>query len=93
MNAPAQLGSRRLISSAVEYADEINVYADDEVIRFARQQIDDASGSAALSVYVWDWPENLPERLAAWEELGVSRVFLTFWRPFSDLERALPWIS
>ncbi|HEY7356468.1 MAG TPA: LLM class flavin-dependent oxidoreductase, partial [Ktedonobacterales bacterium] len=28
--------SRRLIRSAVEYADEINVYADDDLIRFAR---------------------------------------------------------
>src|SRR5437879_1777005 len=32
--------SRRLIHSAVEYADEINVYADEEIIRFARQHID-----------------------------------------------------
>jgi hypothetical protein len=32
--------SRQLIRSAVEYADEINVYADDNVIRFARQEIE-----------------------------------------------------
>lgn len=31
--------SRRLIHSAVEYADEINVYADEEIIRFSRSGI------------------------------------------------------
>jgi alkanesulfonate monooxygenase SsuD/methylene tetrahydromethanopterin reductase-like flavin-dependent oxidoreductase (luciferase family) len=85
--------SRRLIGSALGYADEINVYADDELIRFARRQIDESPRPVALSVYVWDWPEQLPERLARWEELGVARVFLTFWHPFADLERASRWIS
>src|SRR5439155_26884085 len=32
--------SRRLIHSAVEYADEVNLYADDELIRFARDEIE-----------------------------------------------------
>jgi alkanesulfonate monooxygenase SsuD/methylene tetrahydromethanopterin reductase-like flavin-dependent oxidoreductase (luciferase family) len=85
--------SRQLIDSALEYADEINVYADDELIRFARLQIDASPRPIALSVYAWDWPEPLPERLAQWEELGVERVFLTFWNPFADLERAARWIS
>jgi alkanesulfonate monooxygenase SsuD/methylene tetrahydromethanopterin reductase-like flavin-dependent oxidoreductase (luciferase family) len=85
--------SRRLISSAVDYADEINVYADDELIRFARQQIHAAQRPIALSVFVWDWPEQLEERLAAWEQLGVERAFLTFWHPFDQLERASRWIS
>ncbi len=85
--------SRRLISSAVEYADEINVYADDELIRFARQQIETAGRPVALSIYVWDWPEWIEERLAAWERLGVERAFLTFWHPFDQLERASRWIA
>lgn len=85
--------SRRLISSAVDYADEINVYADDELIRFARQQIEAAERPVALSVYVWDWPERIEERLAAWEQLGVERVFLTFWHPFDQLERVSRWMA
>lgn len=85
--------SRQLICSAVEYADEINVYADDERVRFARQQIDAAQRPVALSVYVWDWPKQIEERLAAWEDLGVERSFLTFWHPFDQLDRASRWIS
>lgn len=80
--------SRRLMSSALAYADELNVYADDDLIRFARQQIDAAQRPVALSVYVWDWPDDLPDKLAAWEALGVSRVFLTFWHPFDQLATA-----
>lgn len=85
--------SRRLVSSAVDYADEINVYADDELIRFARQQINTAQRPVALSVYVWDWPEQIEKRLAAWEALGVERAFLTFWHPFDQLDHASRWTS
>lgn len=85
--------SRRLIGSAVDYADEINVYADDALIRFARQQIDASQRHVALSVYVWDWPEQIEERLAAWEQLGVERAFLTFWHPFEQLDRVSRWLS
>src|SRR5919198_4169415 len=77
--------SRRLVRSAVEYADEVNVYADDELIRFARDEIEGSNRSVALSVYVWDWPEDIAEKLTAWEELGVERAFLTFWHPFDGL--------
>ncbi|MFL5693347.1 MAG: hypothetical protein ACJ795_16245 [Ktedonobacteraceae bacterium] len=69
--------SRRLICSAVEYADEINVYVDEEIIRFARQQIDVSQRAVSLSVYVWDWPEDIAGKLAAWAQLGVERTFLT----------------
>jgi len=85
--------SRRLIQSAAAYADEINVYADDELIRFARQQIDSAQRTVALSVYVWDWPSNLAEKLAAWKDLGVTRTFLTFWHPFDQLAEAARWMA
>lgn len=85
--------SRRLIQSAVEYADEVNVYAADDLIRFARQQIDAARREVALSVYVWDWPNNLAEKLAAWEDLGVARTFLTFWHPFNQLAEAARWMA
>jgi hypothetical protein len=44
------------------------VYADDELIRFALDEIKGSNRSVALSVYVWDWPEDITEKLAAWEE-------------------------
>lgn len=85
--------SQRLIRSAVHYADELNVYADNDLIRFARQQIDASQRAVALSVYVWDWPTNIAEKLAAWEDSGVSRAFLTFWHPFDTLAQAAAWLS
>lgn len=80
--------SRRLIRSAIEYADEINVYADDEIIQLARQEIQTSQRDIALSVFVWDWPENIAEKLTLWEQLGVERTFITFWRPLEQLEQA-----
>ncbi|GLV55580.1 hypothetical protein KDH_24240 [Dictyobacter sp. S3.2.2.5] len=77
--------SRRLIQSAVTYADEINVYADDDIIRFATEQIASARRPLTLSVYVWDWPENIAAKLATWEAMGVERTFLTIWDPFTSL--------
>ena len=85
--------SRRLVRSAVEYADEVNVYADDELIRFARDEIEASGRSVALSVYVWDWPEDIAGKLTAWEQLGVVRTFLTFWHPFDSLARAVEFMS
>ena len=86
-------GSRRLIRSAVEYADEINVYASEDVIRFARQEIEASGRGVALSVYVWDWPEDIAASLAAWEQLGVERTFLTFWHPFDSIESAVKYLK
>ncbi len=85
--------SRRLIRSAVEYADEINVYADDDIIRFARQEIDTARRGVDLSVFVWDWPQDIAAKLALWEQLGVERVFLTFWHPFDKIVDAVKFLS
>ncbi len=85
--------SRRLIRSAVEYANEINVYANDDVIRFARQEIDATNSVVSLSVYAWDWPEDITTKLALWEKLGVERVFLTFWHPFDKIPEAVKFIS
>lgn len=80
--------SPRLLRDAVTYADEINVYADDELIGRARDAISAAGRQVALSVFVWDWPDDLAGSLARWERLGAERVFLTFWHPFDMLDRA-----
>ncbi len=85
--------SKRLIRSAVEYADEINVYGDDDLIRFAKQEIENSQRTIPLSAYVWDWPENITEKLVLWEGLGVERTFLTFWHPFDKLTLATQFMS
>lgn len=85
-------GSRRLIRSAVEYADEINVYADEELMRFAQQEIEASQRDVSLSVFVWDWMEDIADKLAVWEQMGVERTFVTFWHPFDALERAVEWL-
>lgn len=85
--------SRRLIRSAVEYADEINVYAQTELVRFARQEIEASGRTIGLSVFVWDWPDDMAALLEAWEQLGVERTFLTFWHPFDSIESAVQYLS
>jgi alkanesulfonate monooxygenase SsuD/methylene tetrahydromethanopterin reductase-like flavin-dependent oxidoreductase (luciferase family) len=85
--------SRRLLRSAVEYADELNVYADEELIREARREIEASGREVVLSTFVWEWREDIEEKLKEWEQLGVERTFVTFWEPFDQLERAANWIS
>ncbi|HEU5424593.1 MAG TPA: LLM class flavin-dependent oxidoreductase [Nitrolancea sp.] len=85
--------SHRLIRSAVAYADEINVYADDDLIGYARDQIDAAGRSVSLSTYAWDWPDDIAGALARWERQGVARAFLTFWHPFDTLAAATTLMS
>ena len=72
--------SKRMIRSAVKYADELNVYADEEVIRYAHQEIEAAGRAVDLSVYRhfdWDkWPDDLQGDLWKWKEHGAGRVFV-----------------
>ena len=71
--------SRRLISDAVAYTDELNVYADDATIRFALDTIKTTQRNIPLSVFIWDWSENIDEKMHEWNTLGIERVFLTIW--------------
>ena len=84
--------SRRLLSSAIEYADEINVYADEEMMREAHRAVEASGRKIALSTYVWDWREDIEEKLKEWEQLGIERTFVTFWDPFEKLEQAVGWM-
>jgi alkanesulfonate monooxygenase SsuD/methylene tetrahydromethanopterin reductase-like flavin-dependent oxidoreductase (luciferase family) len=79
--------SRGLIRSAVTYADEINVYADEALLRFARQEIEASGRPVSLSVFVWDWLDDIAGRLPHWEQLGAERVFITVWYLFEKLEQ------
>ena len=49
--------------------------------------------AVSLSVFVWGWPEDIADKLSAWEQLGVERTFLTFWHPFDTLPRAVDLMS
>jgi alkanesulfonate monooxygenase SsuD/methylene tetrahydromethanopterin reductase-like flavin-dependent oxidoreductase (luciferase family) len=84
--------SRHLLHNAIEYADEVNVYADEALIREARKEIDAAGRNVVLSSFVWEWREDIGEKLKEWEQLGVERTFVTFWEPFTQLERAVSWM-
>jgi alkanesulfonate monooxygenase SsuD/methylene tetrahydromethanopterin reductase-like flavin-dependent oxidoreductase (luciferase family) len=72
--------SRRLLTDAVQYANEINVYSNDEFMRLARRTIEGSGRDVALSTYVWDAGDDLAEKLAAWEALGVERTIVTIWK-------------
>jgi alkanesulfonate monooxygenase SsuD/methylene tetrahydromethanopterin reductase-like flavin-dependent oxidoreductase (luciferase family) len=72
--------SRRLIRSAVRYADELNLYASEDVLRYARQAIAESERPIDISVYLhfdWgQWPADLAGVLAKWEDQGVQRAFV-----------------
>jgi alkanesulfonate monooxygenase SsuD/methylene tetrahydromethanopterin reductase-like flavin-dependent oxidoreductase (luciferase family) len=71
-------GSRRMIRSAVAYADELNLYSDPELVGFAQAEIANAGRAIDLSVYLyWDaWPDDPRGELARWEERGVGRALV-----------------
>jgi alkanesulfonate monooxygenase SsuD/methylene tetrahydromethanopterin reductase-like flavin-dependent oxidoreductase (luciferase family) len=73
--------SRRTLASAVRYADEVNVYADRDVIEAARQAIEECGRSVELSVFLsweWDkWPGDPRGELTRLTEVGVDRVLVS----------------
>ena len=71
-------GSRRLLRSAVTYADELNVYSDDGIVDAARAAIAEAGRPIDLSVFInWErWPDEVGRELTSWAERGVDRVVI-----------------
>lgn len=72
-------GSRRMIRSAVGYADELNVYGDEPALAYAREQIASAGRPIGLSVFLswYPWPDDPAAELAKWAALGVDRAFVS----------------
>jgi alkanesulfonate monooxygenase SsuD/methylene tetrahydromethanopterin reductase-like flavin-dependent oxidoreductase (luciferase family) len=70
--------SRRLIQSAVAYADELNIYSDAELLTYTRETIARSGRAVALSMFLhWDrWPDDLHHELGQWAALGVDRVLV-----------------
>jgi hypothetical protein len=62
--------------SAGAYADELNVYADEELLRYAREQIALSGRNVEVSVYRHidggRWPSGLRGELRRWEELHAA---------------------
>lgn len=77
--------SRRLLRDAVHYADELNVYCDDEFIQLAKREIEASGRDVDLSTFAWSWRDDISEKLAEWETMGVARTFVTIWKPQEHL--------
>ena len=43
-------------------------------MRFSRQEIEASGRAISLSVFIWDWPDDIPAKLAAWEQLNSVRL-------------------
>jgi alkanesulfonate monooxygenase SsuD/methylene tetrahydromethanopterin reductase-like flavin-dependent oxidoreductase (luciferase family) len=73
-------GSRRLLRSAVAYADELNLYPDPALLAEARRAVAASGRAVALSVYVHlagdAWPADLVETLKPWAAAGAVRAFV-----------------
>lgn len=77
-------GSRRLIASAVAYADELNLYGDEQVWDFAQQEVAQRGRAVDLSVFLdWgQWPDDIGAALEPWRARGATRAMITIgWHP------------
>jgi alkanesulfonate monooxygenase SsuD/methylene tetrahydromethanopterin reductase-like flavin-dependent oxidoreductase (luciferase family) len=71
--------SRRMIRSAAAYADELNIYAEEPILAFAREQIAAAGRDIDISIFLhwYPWPGDPRAELDRWRALGVSRAFVS----------------
>ena len=71
-------GSRRTLHRLLPLADELNVYADEALVREARAAADAAGRPVEVSLFLsweWDkWPADPAGELARWADLGVDRA-------------------
>jgi len=75
--------SRRMVESAVLYADELNVYGEMEIARYAQERIAASGRPVALSVFASrpgepPTDEELVEEMTRWRDLGASRYIMTY---------------
>lgn len=72
--------SRRTLERAIEYADELNLYAEPELITAAREAAASSGRSVDLSLYLaWEfdkWPADPGAELRRWASEGIDRVFV-----------------
>lgn len=75
--------SRRMVDSAVLYADELNVYGEMEIARYAQERIGASGRPVTLSVFAnrsGEPPtgEELVEEMTRWRDFGASRYIMTY---------------
>jgi alkanesulfonate monooxygenase SsuD/methylene tetrahydromethanopterin reductase-like flavin-dependent oxidoreductase (luciferase family) len=72
--------SRRTLESAVRYADELNIYAEPEVLEAARGEIAASGRDVAVSLFLgWEWgnwPDDPVGELRAWQDRGIERALV-----------------
>lgn len=73
--------SMTLAGSAIAYADELNVYADEAVFAHVNQLAADGDRDVPISVFLgweWDkWPADPASELDRWRHLGADRVWVS----------------
>ena len=75
--------SRRMVDSALPYADELNVYGDLEVVRYAQEQIAESGRQIAMSIF-GERPneppteEELVDDMTRWRDYGASRYIMSY---------------
>ena len=75
--------SRRMVDSALPYADELNVYGDMSIAAYARERIATSDRPITLSVFGQRLgdplsEEALVEDMTRWRDLGASRYIMTY---------------
>ena len=71
--------SKRMIRSAVRYADEINLYGDEAILEYAKEQVVASGRDIAISVatgWAESWPDDVAAELRKWEDRGVERFYV-----------------
>jgi alkanesulfonate monooxygenase SsuD/methylene tetrahydromethanopterin reductase-like flavin-dependent oxidoreductase (luciferase family) len=72
--------SRRTLRHAVEYADELNIYADTAILAAAREEIGRTGRDVEVSLFLgWEmdkWPTDPAGELGQWADQGVERFLI-----------------
>lgn len=71
--------SKRMIRSAVRYADELNVYGEEKILEFAQAEIEASGRAIDVSVatgWVDSWPVDVLGELKKWADRGVQRCYV-----------------
>ena len=77
--------SRRTLGRAADYADELNLYAEPELVAAARRSVDEAGRRVDLSLFLgWEfdkWPADPGAELRRWQDEGIDRFFVNVGGP------------
>jgi alkanesulfonate monooxygenase SsuD/methylene tetrahydromethanopterin reductase-like flavin-dependent oxidoreductase (luciferase family) len=73
--------SASLAESAVVYADELNIYGDEDVLKRVTDLVNASGRTVDVSVFFsWEWekwPADPVAEISRWRDLGIERVFVS----------------